>query len=168
LPLLPIVFGIAKCTTHRLRQRCAAFLPLLPIVFGIAKCTTHRLRQRCAAFVAGFAFRPTRTDIMQAPAAPDLNTDIWTIENIEDAETLLVRRGRDRPDDLMIWRKRYGISKEKLKSHRCRLLAQQIWWELACQSWRLAIASPRTNFQVDKSWFFSGFSEPNWWSLRGG
>jgi hypothetical protein len=39
---------------------------------------------------------------MQAPAAPDLNTDIWTIENIEDAETLLVRRGRDRPDDLMI------------------------------------------------------------------
>ncbi|MGL4501057.1 MAG: hypothetical protein ACRCU2_18450 [Planktothrix sp.] len=44
------------------------------------------------AFVIGLAFRPTRTDLVQAPGPPDLNTDLWQVENIEDAETLLVRR----------------------------------------------------------------------------
>ncbi|MGL4501980.1 MAG: hypothetical protein ACRCU2_23140 [Planktothrix sp.] len=47
------------------------------------------------AFVIGLVLRPTRTELLQAPAAPDLNTDLWQVENIEDAETLLVRRASE-------------------------------------------------------------------------
>ncbi|MCT7971234.1 hypothetical protein [Laspinema olomoucense] len=47
------------------------------------------------AFVIGLVLRPTRTELVQAPAAPDLNTDLWQVENIEDAETLLVRRASE-------------------------------------------------------------------------
>jgi hypothetical protein len=47
------------------------------------------------AFFIGLVLRPTRTELVQAPAAPDLNTDLWQVENIEDAETLLVRRATE-------------------------------------------------------------------------
>ncbi|MCT7968944.1 hypothetical protein NG799_21775 [Laspinema sp. D1] len=48
------------------------------------------------AIVAGFALRQIRTDIVEAPVEPDTNTDFWQVEKIEDAETLLVRRGMER------------------------------------------------------------------------
>ncbi len=47
------------------------------------------------AFVVWLALRPIRTGIVRAPGELDTNTDFWQVENIEDAETLLVQRGRE-------------------------------------------------------------------------
>jgi hypothetical protein len=47
------------------------------------------------ALVGFFAFRPNNTGIIQAPAAPNLNTDEWVVRNIASNDTLLVEQGQE-------------------------------------------------------------------------